>query len=105
DVVVDPADCDLDELSREWLDSDEAEPTNRRNVEIFTEFAEREPEGKRKRIVVKFLRSPIAIEGDGKVERIVLGVNELYRDEGGAIRARDTGERETLECGLIFRSI
>ncbi len=31
--------------------------------------------------------------------------NELYRDEAGAIRPRDTGERETLECGLVFRSI
>ena len=31
--------------------------------------------------------------------------NELYRDDSGAIRARDTGERETIECGLVLRSI
>jgi ferredoxin--NADP+ reductase len=105
DIVIDPAQCELDAVSREWLDSDDADPTNRRNVEIFTDFSGREPEGKRKRIVMKFLRSPMAIEGDGRVERIVLGVNELQRDEGGAIRARDTGERETLECGLVLRSI
>jgi ferredoxin--NADP+ reductase len=105
DIVVDGAECDLDPVSREWLDSDEATPTNRRNVEIFTDFAGREPEGKSKRIVVRFLRSPVAIEGEGRVERIVLARNELYRDEDGAIRARDTGERETLECGLVFRSI
>ena len=58
DIVIDPADCDLDDASREWLDSDDAEPTNRRNVEIFTDFAGREPEGKQKRIVMRFLRSP-----------------------------------------------
>jgi ferredoxin/flavodoxin---NADP+ reductase len=105
DIVVDPDEVDLDPLSREWLDSDQATPTNRRNVEIFTDFAGREPEGKGRRIVMRFLRSPVAIEGDGRVERIVLARNELYRDDAGSIRARDTGERETLDCGLVFRSI
>ena len=51
---------------------------------------------------LRFLRSPVEIQGDGKVERLVVGRNELYRDESGAIRARDTGERETIECGLVF---
>jgi ferredoxin--NADP+ reductase len=63
------------------------------------------PEGKRKRIVLRFFSSPVEIEGDGRVERIVLGRNELHRDDSGAVRARDTGERETLDCGLVFRSI
>ena len=35
----------------------------------------------------------------------MLGVNKLERDFGGRIRAVDTGERETLECGLVLRSI
>ena len=105
DVIVDPSDVELDPVSREFVDSEECEPTNRRNVEIFTEFSQREPEGKQKRIVLRFLRSPVEIRGDGRVESIVLAVNELYRDESGAIRARDTGEREELECGLVLRSI
>jgi ferredoxin/flavodoxin---NADP+ reductase len=105
DIVVDPGECELDPASRAWLDSDDAEPTNRRNVEILTEFAGREPEGKPKRIVMKFLRSPVEIHGDGRVERIVLARNELRRDDSGAIRATDTGERETLDCGLVLRSI
>ena len=105
DIDVDPAEMELDALSREWLDSDDADPTNRRNVEIFTEFSLRRPEGKNKRIVMRFLRSPVEIQGDGKVERIVVGKNELQRDERGRIRAVDTGERETIECGLVLRSI
>ena len=105
DIVIDPAECELDEASRTWLESDAADPTNRRNVDILTDFAARDSEGKRKRIVMKFRRSPVEIQGDGHVERIVLGVNELYLDESGAVRARDTGERETLECGLVLRSI
>jgi ferredoxin--NADP+ reductase len=49
--------------------------------------------------------SPVEIKGDGKVESLVIGRNELYRDDSGAIRARDTGEREEIECGLVLRSI
>jgi ferredoxin/flavodoxin---NADP+ reductase len=105
DVQVDPAEMELDDLSREYLESDEADITTRKNVEIFTEFSKRQPEGKRKRIVLRFLRSPVEIHGDGKVERVVVARNELYRDDSGAIRARDTGDRETIECGLVLRSI
>jgi ferredoxin/flavodoxin---NADP+ reductase len=105
DVDVDRVEVELDELSRAYLDSDEADITTRKNVEIFTEFSTRPPEGKRRRIALRFLRSPAEIQGDGKVERLIVARNELYRDESGAIRARDTGERETIECGLVFRSI
>jgi ferredoxin/flavodoxin---NADP+ reductase len=105
DIVIDPAEVELDEVSREQLASDEVEPTNKRNVEILTEFSRRRPEGKPKRLVMRFLRSPVEIQGEGRVERLVVGVNELYRDESGAVRARDTGERELIECGLVLRSI
>jgi ferredoxin--NADP+ reductase len=105
DVVVDPAEVELDDLSRAYLASDEADITTRKNVEIFTEFSQRQREGKRRRIVLRFLRSPVEIQGEGKVERLIVARNELYRDESGATRARDTGERETIECGLVFRSI
>ncbi len=105
DIDIDAGEMELDEISREWLDSDDADPTNRRNVEIFTDFSGREPEGKPQKITLRFLRSPIEIQGDGKVERIVIGKNELQRGEDGRIRAVDTGERETIECGLVLRSI
>src|SRR5215207_341355 len=96
---------ELGEISRQWLDSDDAGPTKRRNVEIFTEFSQRQPEGKNKKIVMRFLRSPVEIQGDGRVERIVVAKNELQRDDSGRLRAVDTGERETIECGMVLRSI
>jgi ferredoxin--NADP+ reductase len=105
DIDVDPGEAELDELSREYLESDEADITTRKNVELIREFAQREPEGKSRKIVLRFLRSPVEIQGDGKVERIVVARNELYRDESGRIRPRDTGQRETFDCGLVFRSI
>ena len=104
DIVIDPGEMELDDLSKQWLDSDDADITARKNVEIFTEFSQREPEGKKKRIVMRFLSSPIEIQGDGKVERIVVGKNEL-QEKDGRISAVDTGERETIECGMVLRSI
>jgi ferredoxin--NADP+ reductase len=105
DVIIDPAELELDEASRSYPESDECDPTRRRNVEIFTDFAHRKPQGKPKRVVLKFRRSPVEIQGSGRVERLIVGVNELYRDADGRIRARDTGEREAIECGLVLRSI
>ncbi|MGH2954516.1 MAG: FAD-dependent oxidoreductase [Solirubrobacterales bacterium] len=105
DIVVDPAEVELDEVSRAFVESDDCDPTNKRNVEIFTEFSQRAPEGKPKRVVMRFLRSPVELQGEGRVERVIVGRNELVRDDSGAIRARDTGEREEIECGLVLRSI
>ncbi len=54
--------------------------------------------------MLRFLASPVAIEGDGKVERIVLERNELVAEAGG-MRAKATGEREVLDTGLVFRAV
>ncbi len=105
DIVIDPADVELDESSRAYVESEDCDPTHRRNVEIFTDFAHREPEGKPKRVVMRFCASPVEIKGDGKVESIVIGRNELVADDSGRISARDTGEREELGCGIVLRSI
>ncbi|HEX6229586.1 MAG TPA: FAD-dependent oxidoreductase [Solirubrobacterales bacterium] len=104
EVVVAPSEVELDPASAAYVESDEADKTTRVNVEILREFSQRPPEGKRKRIVLRFLASPVEIQGEGRVERIVIGRNELA-EEDGTLRARDTGEREELECGLVLRSV
>jgi ferredoxin/flavodoxin---NADP+ reductase len=96
DVIVDPAD----------LEGAVAEDTNaERNLEVLREYARREPQGKPKRLVLRFLLSPVEISGDGRVERIELVHNRLEPDERGTLRAVPTGERETLEAGVVFRSV
>ncbi len=104
DVIVDPAEVELDPASAAYLESDDADKTTRVNVETLREFSQREPEGKDRRIVLRFLSSPVEIQGDGRVEKVVIGRNELV-EEGGSLRARDSGEREELECGLVLRSV
>jgi ferredoxin--NADP+ reductase len=106
DVIVDPADMELDAASAAWLESDNAEPTNRRNVDIMREYSTREPSGKSRRVVLKYLRSPIEILGDGdKVTGLRVAINKIEADENGNLRAVDTGETEDIECGLVMRSI
>ena len=104
DVIVDPADVELDEHSRLSVEG-EGEITHRRNVEILTDYAGREPEGRPKRIRLRFLVSPVAIRGDERVEAMEIVRNELYRDGDGRLRARSTEKHETIECGLVLRSI
>src|ERR671922_1870189 len=105
DVFVDPADVELDPLSRAFIESDDARMAVRKNVEILSGYAAREPTGKPRRIVLRFLVSPVEILGDERVEGIRICRNELVPDESGALRARATDATEELECGLVFRSI
>jgi ferredoxin--NADP+ reductase len=104
DVVVDPRDTEVDPLSRAWLESDAASSTQRKNVEILTGYAGRVPEGKRRRIVLRFLVSPLELLGAERVEGIRICRNEL-RDEGTGLRACSTDTIEELGCGIVFRSI
>jgi ferredoxin--NADP+ reductase len=108
DVIVDPAEVELDEHSAAWLESDESDKTSRRNVEILREYSQREPTGKSHRIELRFLRSPVEVLGEGE-EGPVSGLrvvhNRIERDDSGALRAVSTGEEEIIECGLVLRSI
>jgi ferredoxin--NADP+ reductase len=105
DIVVSPDDVALDAGSKAWLERDGADVREQRNVEIATEYSTRTPEGKKRRVVLRFLRSPLRILGDGKVEGIELVKNELVADDDGWLSARPTSETEVIECGLVLRSI
>jgi ferredoxin--NADP+ reductase len=100
DVIVDPADfadiCDED--------VDAAGKIVRNNIKVLRGYAEREPRGAKRRIVFRFRTSPIEIKGDGRVESIVLGRNELV-DDNGRIAAKDTGEREEVPAQLVVRAV
>ncbi len=102
DVAVDPADLVLDAASERALEEDRERA--RRNVELLHEYAARVPEGKPRTIRLRFLTSPVAILGDDRVEAVQVVRNELV-EENGRIVARPTGELETIEAGLVFRSV
>jgi ferredoxin--NADP+ reductase len=101
DVVVDPAELQLDPASEASL----AHDTNaRRNMEVLRGFAARQAGGKPVTVRFRFFLSPVAVHGDERVEAIELVRNQLDERDGRLI-ATPTEEHETIECGLVFRSI
>ena len=103
DVVVDPAELELDPASEAELES--ASNVVQRNVEILREFAARTPTGRRRSVRLRFRVSPVAILGDERVEAVELARNRLEPDERGSVHAVATDEREVLPCGIVFRSV
>jgi ferredoxin--NADP+ reductase len=98
DVVVDPAQLELDPFSEAQLEA--SPPTVKRNLDHLRAYAAREPAGRPRRIVLRFFTSPVAILGADRVEAIEVVRNELV--DGRAVA---TDERETIPCGLVFRSV
>lgn len=83
-----------------------AEPEERRmrqNIEMLTEWAARSATGARRRIHLRFLRSPVRLvdDGTGRVGAVVVERNAVDADG----RVHGTGEVETLEAGLVVRAI
>jgi ferredoxin/flavodoxin---NADP+ reductase len=103
---VDPENVELDPVSQQWLD-EEGTFTARKNVELLREFAATPPNPDAPlRIELRFLRSPVAIRGTDRVEAVDVARNELVRGDDGAVRARAVeDEVETIECGLVLRSV
>jgi ferredoxin--NADP+ reductase len=105
DVIVDEAELEQ-ALAVHDLQAEEA-ATSRRNVEILRDYAKREPHGRPKRIVLRFLLSPTTLLAgeDGHLAAVELAHNELVATGDGGLRAQATGEHETIETGLVFRAI
>jgi ferredoxin--NADP+ reductase len=103
DVIVDPTDVVLDPVSEAGLA--EGDATTRRNVETLVEYAARTPAGKPRRIVLRFLVSPVEFEGTDRVETVVIRQNELVQSADGSLRALPTDELERIEAGLVLRSV
>jgi NADPH-dependent glutamate synthase beta subunit-like oxidoreductase len=82
------------------LDDALLEPGQRKSVSHLRDFANL-PAGKRKTIVFDFFAKPVRIEGDGKVERLIVEKTRL--DDKGA--AAGTGETYTIPCGLVISCI
>ncbi|MFZ3303880.1 FAD-dependent oxidoreductase [Mycobacterium sp.] len=101
DIMVDPAQL-------QGITDDDAAAVGKAtklNIKALRNYAAREPHPGNRRIVFRFFTSPIEIKGDGKVERIVLGRNELVSNASGRVVAKDTGAREELPVQLVVRAV
>ena len=105
DVIVDEEELERGLAVEDPRAAEDA--TARRNVEILRSYAQREPEGLPKRVVLRFLLSPTALQpGErGHLGSVELVRNELVAGEDGSLRAKATDQHETIEAGLLFRAI
>jgi ferredoxin/flavodoxin---NADP+ reductase len=104
-LQVDPRDLELPPEDLAEVDAD----TSRRGHQCMDilRAAARAPavDFEADRVVeLRFLTSPVSIEGDDSAARVILGRNRL-EGEAGRRRAVDTGEREILVAGLVVGSI
>jgi ferredoxin--NADP+ reductase len=101
-VVVDLRDLELDPASEAAMEGDRSAT---KNLELFRELAAAEPDPARRKIHFKFLTSPVEIEGeDGRITGLRLERNVL-EPTPGRLRARGTGETETLPVTMVVRAI
>lgn len=94
---------DVDVLVEGWpegLDPDTSDKTR-----LLADLATRTPAEGRRRIVLRFLTSPLRITGDTSVRALEITPTELYTDDDGTVRARPAGGTQVLETGLVLRSV
>jgi ferredoxin--NADP+ reductase len=106
DIMALPEEVELDNLSRAVLERDPDQATIKK-LEILQEYASRKPAGKSRKLIIRFLVSPVELIGNdaGQVVRMRLVRNELYATEAGTLRPRQTDQFEELPVGLVFRSV
>ena len=106
DVVVLPEEAQLDPQSEAALQSSNDRATIRK-VEILQEYARRAPSGKRRKLFIRFLVSPVELIGnaEGQVVALRLVKNVLRSTSAGTLSPEATDQFEELPTGLVFRSV
>lgn len=102
-VVVDPADLELDPASEESLLTDK---NATRNVNTLRHYLETTEYTRPRQVFFKFLTAPLEITGQAdRVTGLKVERNKLEVQNDGTLRAMGTGQTETLDAGLVFRSV
>jgi ferredoxin--NADP+ reductase len=106
DIQVPEEDAAIDHATRKFLEANPDTGTDRK-IEILQQYASEKRSGKPKRLVLRFLVSPVELlsGGDGGVRAVKLVKNELYPDSKGGIKPKATTAFEELPAGLVFRSV
>ncbi len=106
DVIALPDGIQLDELSKAEV-AGSNDPALVKKVEILQGYAARTPAGKPRRLHIRFLVSPVELVGDanGRVVKMRMVRNILYKTESGSLSAKPTEEFFEVPVGLVFRSV
>jgi ferredoxin/flavodoxin---NADP+ reductase len=98
DVVIRPDELLLTEDDEVRISSNRELRTN---ITMLRQWALRPLQGRARRLHIRFLRRPVRILGENRVEGILIESNEQLAQE----QVRGTGNFETLKVDMIFRSV
>ncbi len=103
DAIVDSNELALNAASETEL-AEKSNAGSKKVYDLFTGYSERELSGKSRRCYFQFLRSPVELSGNGRLEKLTIEHNQL---SGDAFKqsARGTGKQYQLDTGILFRSI
>lgn len=102
DLIVDAADLELEPASEAAAEGD---AMAQRNLAVLRDVAAATPAGHPRRVRLRFLTSPVAILGNGKVEAVEVVRNRLEAGPDGRVAAVATDEREVIPCDIVLRSV
>jgi len=108
DSVVDPSELELNEASIKELE-EKSNIGSKKIYDLFQKYADQATSSlassrKSRRCHFQFLRSPVELLGDSKLEKVKIEYNQLSGDPFKQ-SARGSGEFYELETGILFRSI
>lgn len=101
DVVVDSK--ELPELGS--YRGTTADLISRAKLELLHVLAVRTPNAANRRIMLRFLASPIEVLGSGRVESLRLRKNRLVSDSNGQQQAHATSAQFEIPAGLLLRAV
>ena len=106
DLIIPAEDAVLDEFSQRQVDESD-DRTTRKKVDLIQDLAGRDALGKPKKLVLRFLVSPVELTSDdgSRVTGMRLVRNALFPSEDGSLRPRATDEFEEMPVDLVFRSV
>jgi ferredoxin/flavodoxin---NADP+ reductase len=102
-VFVNADDLELNDASAAEI-ADPRGEESKKNFDIFRSFAAGKPTSRNRRIWFHFLKTPMRINGNGKVESITLAQNLLTGAPFGQV-ALASQHTFDLPCDLVFRSV
>lgn len=103
DPIVDQKDLELNAASQKEIE-DPHQAHRKKNLEILKELANKPVQNKKRKLILTFYKGPKEILGTNRVEKIVLEKNVLQGEPGNQ-QAVGTGQLETVDCGVVFRSV
>jgi ferredoxin--NADP+ reductase len=100
DVIIAP-----DDLREDATLEPDASRGRGQVLQLLHELSERPARGCERRLVIRFMVSPVAVLGDDRVREVEVAHTVLQHDADGVVVARATGGRERLPANLLLTAI